>query len=131
MGMYTELHFNAELRPDVPEEVLNVLRVMLGMEDRHVPLPRHPLFETGRWGVMLGMDSYYFDADTHSTLRYDEVAEAHFLCIRCNVKNYEGEIEKFVDWITPYLAKHEGEFLGFSRYEETEEPTLIYMPADG
>ena len=80
---------------------------------------------------MLLCDSYYFKADTHSTLRYDEISETWFLCVRCNVKNYQNEIEKFVDWILPYCDTLPGDFLGFSRYEETEKPTLIYAPGKG
>ena len=126
MGMYTELHFNSRLKPDVPTSVLRVLEYMLG-ENSAIgePIPDHPLFNTSRWAVMLRCDSYYFDADTISTLRYDDISQ-HSLCIRTNFKNYEGEIEKFLDWIRPYLDKDEGDFLGFYRYEETEEPTLIY-----
>ena len=74
------------------------------------------------------MDSYYFDADTHSTLRFDDISDSYRLCIRCNLKNYSDEIQKFIDWIIPFLDKYEGEFLGFYRYEETEVPTLVYMP---
>ena len=64
------------------------------------------------------------------TMLDDEIAKAHFLCIRSNVKNYDGEIQHFIDWITPCLDKHPGDFLGFRRYEETEDPTLIYMPGE-
>jgi hypothetical protein len=71
-------------------------------------------------------DSYYFAADTHSTLRYDAIAEAWFICIRCNFKNYCGELRKFCEWIDPYVSANEGEFLGFSRYEESELPDLIF-----
>lgn len=128
MGMYTELHFNAELRKDVPSDVLAILNYMLeaGPGAPPPPLPEHALFKTQRWPVMLRTDSYYFAADTHSTLRHDEIGECYYLCIRCNLKNYDEEIEKFVDWIDPYLEAFEGDFLGFSRYEETETPTLIY-----
>lgn len=127
MGMYTELHFNSALKPDVPTPVLEILNYMLGTDEfGPKALPDHPLFATQRWSVMLHCDSYYFDADTVSTLRYDEIAKQHYLCIRCNLKNYDDEIEKFIDWIMPYLGKQPGDFLGFHRYEEAEEPTLIY-----
>ena len=77
MGMYTELHFNAELRKDVPQEVLNVLSYMLDSDKDRPALPDHPLFRTQRWLFMLTCDSYYFDADTHSTLRFDEIFDFH------------------------------------------------------
>ena len=76
---------------------------------------------------MLRMDSYYFSADTNSTLRFDDISNAYYLCIRTNLKNYDNEITEFIDWIKPYLNKLDGDFLGFSRYEETEIPNLIYQ----
>ncbi|KKM69332.1 hypothetical protein LCGC14_1451780 [marine sediment metagenome] len=128
MGMYTELHFNSELKLNTPDDIISILKNMVGdMDEIPAPLPNHPLFSTGRWRFMLRSDSYYFAADTHSTLRFDEIAGSWFLCIRTNLKNYGGEIEKFVSWIMPYLNKSNGDFLGFERYEETETPTLIYM----
>jgi hypothetical protein len=128
MGMYTEFHFNSKLQEEVPQEVIHILYYMLSseVEDAVPVVPEHPLFDTTRWPVMLRMSSYYFDADTNSTLRFDDIAEQYYICIRCNLKNYDSEIEKFIDWIDPYLDKYEGEFLGFYRYEETEVPTLIY-----
>ena len=127
MGMYTEFHFNAELNSNAPKEIINILEYMIGDNSIMPELPSHPLFETSRWQYMLQMDSYYFSAETHSTLHFDDIANAYYLCIRCNLKNYDNEIEKFVSWIMPYLDKQPGSFLGFSRYEETEVPTLIYM----
>jgi hypothetical protein len=127
MGMYTVFHFNSELKKETPSEVINIIRHMLGEADRPEALPDHPLFgATSRWPFMLRTDSYYFDEDTHSTLRLDDITKTYFLCVRCNFKNYDDEIAQFLDWIHPYLEKHDGDFLGFSRYEESEEPTLIH-----
>ena len=128
MGMYTEIHFNSELKSDTPEDVINILKYMVGdLDDEPESKPDHELFDDTRWGFMLQCDSYYFDADTHSTIRFDSISNSYYLCIRSNFKNYGNEIELFIEWIKPYLDKTKGEFLGFSRYEETEEPTLIYM----
>ena len=133
MGMYTELHFNAELSGDVPPEVVTILDYMLASaslaELPEPPLPDHPLFHTERWRLMLQMDSCYFSADTHSTLRKDDRGDCYFLCVRCNLKNYNHEIEKFIDWVCPYLRQEDGDFLGFYRYEDSEDPTLIYAPS--
>lgn len=128
MGMYTEFHFNSMLKKDTPSEVIDVLRYMVRDGEATEPLwPMHPLFSSDtRWKVMLICDSAYFDSDTHSTLRFDDIAQRWFLCVRCNFKNYDDEIAKFLDWISPYLDKYPGEFLGFYRHEETETPTLIH-----
>ena len=126
MGMYTEFHFNAELRRDTPEEVIAVLQYMLGRIEEKPTLPEHELFRTDRWKYMLRCDSYYFSADTYSTLRFDETSDAYYLCIRCNFKNYDNEIQKFVSWISPYLNEQKGDFLGFYRYEEEQNPVLLF-----
>jgi hypothetical protein len=129
--MYTELHFNAELKRNVPGAVVDVLQYMLnGVPELLGPTPEHALFTTDRWTYMLRSDSYYFSADTHSTLRFDEISRSYYLCVRCNLKNYCNEIEHFVDWITPYLDELPGAFLGFKRYESTDQPTLLFMPGD-
>ena len=127
MGMFTEFHFNVELKADVPDRVIGTLKYMVGERSKPRILPEHDLFSCDRWGYMLQSGSYYFNADTHSTLRYDKIGRCHYLCIRCNLKNYDDEITKFVDWISSYLRQDEGDFLGFSRHEETQQPTLIYM----
>ena len=123
MGMYTELHFNASLKENIPKEIIDTLSYMLGDDEYNTaPAP----FVADGWRYMLTCDSYYFSADTHSTLRFDEIAEQYYLCIRCNLKNYDEEIEKFIKWIMPYTDSSKGDFLGFYRYEETENPTLIF-----
>lgn len=128
MGMYTEFHFNAELKKDTPASVLAVLAWMTTNGESERPeLPDHPFFTYGRWECLFTMDSYYFDADTISTLRYDDISGTHYLCVRSNLKA-GGEIDAFANWIAPYLDAHEGDFLGFQRYEETEWPTLLHYP---
>jgi len=127
--MYTEFHFNVELPKDTTPKIIALLEHMLkGDTCKKYPfeLPDHDLFKTQRWDYMLRCDSYYFSADTHSTLRFDTVSDSYYLCIRCNLKNYGNEIEEFIDWIMPYLVELQGEFLGFYRSEESDEPTLIY-----
>ncbi len=128
--MYTELHLNVELVENLPKEVVAVLRYMVhcGRDPEEKPdvLPDHPLFGTERWEFMLTCDSYYFSADTRSTMRLDEISGTYFLCVQCNVKNYDGEIAAFIDWLTPYIDPHEN-FVGYWRYEEADDPTLIYL----
>jgi len=130
MGMYTELHYNVALKQPVPDEVVTLLRYMLGDIEEVEEVPFHRLFATSRWDYMLRCDSYYFDADTNSTLRYDDIHGGYYLCIRCNLKNYDDEIKLFIDWVSPYVDALPGDFLGFFRYEESLEPTLIHHKED-
>jgi hypothetical protein len=89
----------------------------------------HPLFHTHRWDYMLQSDSYYFTGATRSHLEICNLLKtpSYFLTIRCNLKNYDDEIGKFLSWIAPYIHTNEDfEFLGYMRYETESEPTLIY-----
>lgn len=128
MGMYTAIHFYSELNIPKDSMVADILKYMIG-ETEEMPemLPDHKLFKSNGWQWMLRTDSYYFDEDTLSTLRWDEVGRGYYLNIRSNLKNYDSEIEKFIDWIMPYIDeyKKDGDFLGFYRYEEDETPTII------
>ena len=126
MGMYTELNIGVNLREDTPQNVIDILTHMLN--DYHCEetpeLPKHPLFETGRWRFMLCSDSYYFDGHTDSSMLQDRISKEYELNVRTNLKNYDGEIEKFMDFICPYLKTYG--FLGYTRYEEADDPRLIY-----
>lgn len=127
--MFTEFHFNVGLVQDVPNNILDILRFMIS-EDREkdeslLELPSHPLFDTTKWKWMLLCDSRYFSAETISTLYKANLGKDYYLCIRCNLKNYDNEIEKFVDWVNPYIDAKPNAFLGFSRYEKSENPDII------
>ncbi|RUS01125.1 hypothetical protein EFW58_01156 [Bacillus velezensis] len=50
------------------------------------------------------------------------------MTIRCNLKNYDNEIENFIEWISPFIYKKDGNyFIGYKRYEEDKEPELIFV----
>lgn len=123
MGMYTELVLSTRVKPI--ESVIDVLQYMAGKKDKPV-LPNHPLFKTTRWDRLFASCSSYFVPRSVCLLEYDEIGGYWVLILRADLKNYEGEIEKFIDWIDPYLDLLPGELVGYSRYEETNEPTLIY-----
>ena len=74
---------------------------------------------------MLQCGSAYFDAQPHSVLTRDKICGLKFQAL-CNFKNYDGETELFIDWLKPYIHEYTSNFLGYSRYEEAEVPTLIY-----
>lgn len=127
MGMYTELVMACEIKKSTPTYITVVLAGMCDGDDISPEIiPEHPLFKTERWSSMLTTDSAYFSGDTHSECTWDEFSEKYGLTIRCNLKNYGGEIEHFVDWLRPYIDAPDGEFLGYSRCEEDDHPTLIY-----
>lgn len=56
---------------------------------------------------------------------YDAIISAWKINIRSNLKNYDSEIEKFLDWIVPYIGTNG--FIGYTRSEDDDDPTLVYI----
>ena len=138
MGMYTEFVFGGALHDDVPENVLNILRYLVEPIEsvradhlfRKLEIPDHPFFQTERWqGIAVTSSCYFGYNRPHSALVYDEINRHWVVAIRSSIKNYSHEIEKFVDWIRPYIRKGSGEqnFIGYSLYEADVAPTLYYL----
>ena len=128
MGMYTQLVMGASLTNEKYQEIKPILDYMLENKpgDKKPDTPTHPLFNTPRWYFMLHGDSHYFDMKSSSKITTYDYTDTVHLTIVCNIKNYDDEIAKFLDWISPYLDNEVGEFLGFTRYEEDAHPALIY-----
>lgn len=134
MGMYTELVLSARI--DLSDKgFLSDLDYMVeGNDDpfSYQNKTQHILFRvSNRWHYMLRCDSFYFNGTTHSEIfkHEDSFAPAWYLTVRCNLKNYESEIEAFLDWLAPHIS--ETGFLGYLRYEEDDDPTLIYLERGG
>lgn len=129
MGTYTELVCAFALGGDTPPKIIDVLRYMTGQSDvEPAELPPHPLFNTSGWDGMLRSSSTYINGDAHSTVRIDKFSGKYQVTIRCNFKNYDNELLKFMDWISDYRLSLPGDFLGYSRVETTEVPTLMFAP---
>lgn len=124
MGMYTELVISTRVK-DSPD-IATILKFMLTHVGKPEILPNHPLFETDRWQFMLTMCSHYFVPRAMHLFEFDDIAKYWCFISRSDFKNYDNEIEKFIDWISPHLEVEPGEMIGYYRYEESSEPTVIY-----
>lgn len=121
MGMYTQLTLAVELKKD--KEMLDILNKMIKMDYSELTLlSAHPLFECPRVSCIFHCGSYYFNAEPFVKLVDNEIRTTLTTCF--NLKNYDDEIQKFLDWLCPYIET-EG-YIGTYRYEEEFEPTNIY-----
>lgn len=118
--MYTEIYVNVDLKEDTPDNVIGVLREMCGegLESGNFP---------DRWSRLFKNGSYYTPNTECARLTYDDISRQWSLLGKGDIKNYEGEIEMFFDWIRPYVDGMPGDFIGYYRYEETTSPTLVYL----
>ncbi len=127
MGMYTELIFGASLKKDTPKEVIESLRYMLG-EISSKPIG-FPLPE-GRCEWLFTGSSYYFGVSTPvSKLKQDSINDNWILSTRSNIKNYEMEIETFLEWITPFISGGSGpkDIYAIVIDEVEETPKIYYL----
>lgn len=128
MGMYTEFVFAVELYTEAIEQdgVIDILKYMVrDIDDEPKNLPDHPFFKAERWKYLFTMNSSYFPGQTHSDLTCQHGYT--YLTVRSNLKNYDSEIQLFLDWIIPYIVYARGECFGYFRYEEYDDPWLIYI----
>lgn len=122
MGMYTELYLRSDLKEDTPKVVIDLLLAMLSGNP-----PATTPFGGGRCPWMLRSASHYHFPFAKSSMDYIDVLGRWYLFVRCDLKNYESEIEAFLKWIAPHLNASEGEYVGHTRYEEEDLPThLVY-----
>lgn len=127
MGMYTEIVLGVALKRNTPKEVIDILNYMIDGEpdESRLILDDHPLFKTDRWHFMLCCNSAYFGGYSNSILKEPRHSyDIYHLSIRSNLKNYDSEIELFLNWLNPYIET-DG-FIGYMRHEEFDDQRLIY-----
>lgn len=139
MGMYTALFFDAELKQSTPDSVIQTLQYMLednnlktsGRYPQPIHIPDHPLFIDTCWKYMLNSGSAYFPFKVSSKLYTTWYLSTWYLNIKTSFKNYNDEVNKFVEWIMPYVVAKPGDFLGYYRYETEQHVTEIHYPLSG
>ena len=59
----------------------------------------------------------------------DDIDKCWHISTRSNIKNYENEIETFLEWIKPFIAGGSGnrEMYAITIYEDSEEPNIFYL----
>lgn len=129
MGHYTEFHFNVELKKDTPDNVLYILYYMLDQKNKYYKKPDfsdHPFFQCDRWTSLFIGKSEMFPLRMKSILYYSQRHNHYLLNVSINLKNYDNEIKKFLDWISSYVYPTDY-MLGYYRNEDQNRPTVIYL----
>jgi len=60
---------------------------------------------------------------------FDDISKSWHLSTRSNIKNYEQEIQTFLEWIKPYIDGGSGgrDMYAIVIYEEQEELDIYYL----
>ena len=137
MGMYTMCYLNCIIDKADKDDITVLSAMCNGDAEYEMLTPKQrefALFHTTRWMGMLRSGSAYFDFEPYSRLEHlyfideeysEEPSNAYQLYTRFNLKNYESEIEHFIEWIST-LSSTKG-LVGYTRYEECDRPTPIYL----
>ena len=123
--MYTEIYINVDLKKDTPDDVIGVLKAMCDQECKEV-LVDYPY----KWICLFSNMSYYTPSTNCKFLEFDTISNQWSLLGKGDIKNYGNEIEEFFEWIMPWIDGYPGDFIGYSRYEEDQKPTLMFLPED-
>ena len=139
MGMYTMCYLNCIIDKADKNDIAVLDAMCHGDAEYEMLNPKQKefaLFHTTRWAWMLRSGSAYFDFEPYSSLEtlyfidkeytdHEESSNAYQLSACFNLKNYDGEIEHFIEWIST-LSSTKG-LVGYTRYEEYDRPTPIYL----
>ena len=128
MGMYTELVLGCSIK-NVPS-VITAIHWLLDSGKNKTNRPSIlPQGERIDWMFNSG-GSYYFGANSGEyKFEYDNISDCYRFNARFNIKNYDNEIQKFLDWLKPYIEQGSGsrEWYAAVTYEEDDEPTIYYL----
>lgn len=126
--MYTELIFGATLKEKTPTYVTDALnciindRVTTNLSDE-----AKQFIDEYSLSKLIWCTSYYFGAHINKPSCYfDKIANTWCISFRGNCKNYQGEIEKFIEFIKPHVEYGSGptNIFAIVQYEEDDYPTL-------
>ena len=127
MGFYTKFNFTARLNDSTPSPVIDLLnrvinerdlghdKMFFKSEDVFKPEFDHCFFKCGRW-YMLFL-SCNFDDDLKGGV-FQKKKDVWSIKIETEFKNYDGEIDLFIHWISPFIrGRKKKQYLGWSQTE--------------
>lgn len=108
MGMYTELIFGCKLKKETPSEVINDLKYYCDLSDMD---ESELIFKTksGRNPLDNGGSYCFGVTNSQPQMWLDDITKSYHISTRTNLKNYEDEIEDFLNWIRPWIDQGSGE----------------------
>jgi hypothetical protein len=133
MGMYTELILGCRFKKDTPDNLIYTIAVLTGRENILLSLTSikgkeyKMLWEKTR--NPLNGDSYSFFPRPSCMFWLDNITSQYYIQCRSSIKNYDNEIEKFLELIKPYIDRGVGELniYAYVLYEENQYPTFYSL----
>lgn len=150
MGMYTEFIFGCSLSKNTPKICIDALDYVINGENKKPKYENPEIWEEKEYNDkfiertstnneiqtfireydfirLFCSGSYYFGAPVSKRLYYDHISKTYKISTRSNLKNYHNQIEKFIEYIKPYVVRGSGydhSIFAYVQYEEDEFPTI-------
>ena len=127
MGMYTELIFGATLKETTPTYMTDAFNQVINDKDAKLSGEAKQFIDEYSLSKLIWCTSYYFGAHNNKpSCVFDKIANRWCISFRANCKNYQNEIEKFIEFIKPYVEYGSGptNIFAIVQYEEDDYPTL-------
>lgn len=129
MGHYTRIKLDVEVSAAAPADVVDLLRwLTTRREAPHPALPDHPFFQCKHWQSLGFGSASYWDKQPPPPVLSAAAEGGWRFSFECALRNYDSEIEKFLDWIGPHLASPSGDVIGETETEDQRfggRPTLL------
>ena len=96
MGMYTQIYVKATFKENLSDNVVNIIKYMLNMDDiklEDLDLPNHPLFITARWEWMLKSGIFYHIPFAVNRFEYNEVSKNYYLINQIQRRHWRKQAE--------------------------------------
>jgi len=130
MGMYTELVLGCSIKNN--PEIITAIHWLLDNSKNKTNCPSI-LPQGGRidWMFNSSGSCYFGGPSGIHHFKYDTISDCYRFSARFNIKNYDEEIQKFLEWLRPFIDQGSGSrgWYAAVTYEEADEPTLFYLDA--
>lgn len=141
MGMYTEFRIECHLKSATPASLLYVLRALVSERVRLPDMKNTIATFLEEWvrceeaRAFLADERYIFLGNPDDKM-FDEVCDwrlrleddsTWLLSIGTDVKNYDGVIQKFWEWISPWIVEDPGTVIGHCQNEWNDKPSPVIV----
>lgn len=121
MGVYTEVFLRTKLKCNLECDIESVFNFLFNNGDKPTVIPNHVFFECVNW--------QRFGRCSYSNFQTFSYINDGYLCSRFDVKVVDHDIDKFLEWIEPYIEKNHSDYacVGWTWFKKEQQPELIFV----
>ena len=130
MGMYTEFIFGCSLSKNTPKVCIDALNYIINNDEVALTPEVQEFINKYDLERLFLSTSYYFGAASPvNKFHWDDIGNAYQISTRSNLKNYENQIQTFLEYIKPYVESGSGEYdiYAYVHFETLCFPTIYTM----